>query len=88
MQQRSEAARIALRMVAQGKVIEGGRYEALRRAGLLEQRGHGHKARRGLTEAGEGHRAACHHSDRLAAADDPTAFFRDDSSPNTESEEG
>ncbi|UWM50328.1 ABC transporter ATP-binding protein [Streptomyces carpaticus] len=42
----------------------------------------------GLTEAGEGHRAACHHSDRLAAADDPTAFFRDDSSPITESEEG
>ncbi|MFB4193077.1 ABC transporter ATP-binding protein [Streptomyces carpaticus] len=41
-----------------------------------------------LTEAGEGHRAACHHSDRLAEADDPTAFFRDDSYPITESEEG
>ena len=53
MQQRSEAARIALRLVQQGRIIESGRYEALRRAGLVEQRGRGHQARRWLTEAGE-----------------------------------
>jgi peptide/nickel transport system ATP-binding protein len=33
-----------------------------------------------LADVGDGpggaHRAACHHSDRLAAAEDPTAFFR------------
>jgi peptide/nickel transport system ATP-binding protein len=31
-----------------------------------------------LTVVGEGHRAACHHSDKLAEAADPTAFFRAD----------
>ncbi|WSA45082.1 ABC transporter ATP-binding protein [Streptomyces sp. NBC_01803] len=49
-----------------------------------------------LTEAAESHRAACHHSDELAAAEDPTAFFRASSSAEpaptepapTESEEG
>ncbi|MGW7292645.1 ABC transporter ATP-binding protein [Streptomyces xiamenensis] len=44
-----------------------------------------------LAEAGEGHRAACHHSDKLAEAEDPTAFFRDDTAAVTEttkSEEG
>ncbi|CAL9462351.1 putative ABC transporter ATP-binding protein [Streptomyces sp. enrichment culture] len=40
-----------------------------------------------LTEAGEGHRAACHHSDRLAEAEDPTAFFRDDTAAVTETTE-
>jgi peptide/nickel transport system ATP-binding protein len=30
-----------------------------------------------LVEVGDGHRAACHHSDRLAEAEDATAFFRD-----------
>ncbi|GAA1908065.1 hypothetical protein GCM10009716_17460 [Streptomyces sodiiphilus] len=39
-----------------------------------------------LTMAENGHKAACHHSDRLAEAEDPTAFFRD--TPLTESEEG
>ncbi|RMI37797.1 ABC transporter ATP-binding protein [Streptomyces triticirhizae] len=29
-----------------------------------------------LAEVGEGHRAACHHSERLAEAEDATAFFR------------
>ncbi len=53
MQQRSEAARDALRKVRQGKFIDPRRYEALRHAGLLEQRGHGCKTRRWLTEAGE-----------------------------------
>nr|WP_245880525.1 ABC transporter ATP-binding protein [Streptomyces zhaozhouensis] len=30
----------------------------------------------GLTDVGDGHRAACHHSGRLAEAEDATAFFR------------
>ena len=30
----------------------------------------------GLADVGDGHRAACHHSDRLAEAEDATAFFR------------
>ncbi|GAA3857035.1 ABC transporter ATP-binding protein [Streptomyces sedi] len=30
----------------------------------------------GLEDVGDGHRAACHHSDRLAEAEDATAFFR------------
>ncbi|SFD16378.1 ABC transporter ATP-binding protein [Streptomyces aidingensis] len=34
-----------------------------------------------LEAAGDSHWAACHHSDRLAAADDPTAFFRADGEP-------
>ncbi|MGP4109367.1 ABC transporter ATP-binding protein [Streptomyces sp. 4N509B] len=29
-----------------------------------------------LTEAEDGHQAACHHSDRLAGVEDPTIFFR------------
>ncbi|KAB8161774.1 ATP-binding cassette domain-containing protein [Streptomyces sp. 3MP-14] len=29
-----------------------------------------------LADVGEGHRAACHHSERLAEAEDATAFFR------------
>jgi oligopeptide/dipeptide ABC transporter ATP-binding protein len=45
-----------------------------------------------LTDAGTGHRAACHHSDKLAEAEDPTAFFRPELAPDTgagtESEEG
>ena len=53
MQQRSEAARIALRLVAQGRCVEPGRYVALRNAGYVEQRGRGPRARRWLTEAGE-----------------------------------
>ncbi|WP_062209001.1 ABC transporter ATP-binding protein [Streptomyces sp. NBRC 109706] len=30
----------------------------------------------GLTDQGDGHEAACHHSDRLAEAEDATTFFR------------
>ncbi|WP_103528484.1 ABC transporter ATP-binding protein [Streptomyces sp. SM12] len=47
-----------------------------------------------LAGVGEGHWAACHHSDKLAEAEDPTAFFRADpeTAPpvgaGTESEEG
>lgn len=53
MRQRSEAAREALRKVAQGKCVEVGRYKALVSAGLVEQRGRGPRARRWLTDAGE-----------------------------------
>ncbi|MQS07207.1 ABC transporter ATP-binding protein [Streptomyces alkaliphilus] len=38
-----------------------------------------------LVTVGEDHRAACHHSDRLAEAEDPTAFFRADA---TRAEDG
>ena len=45
-----------------------------------------------LTEVGVGHRAACHHSTRLAEVEDPTAFFRADAATapgaDTEREEG
>ena len=53
MQQRSEAARVALRQVQQGRIIDSRRYEALRSAGLVDQCRRGFKARRWLTEAGE-----------------------------------
>ncbi len=53
MQQRSGAARIALQAVKEGKIIDPRRYQALRAAGLVDQRRRGSKARRWVTEAGE-----------------------------------
>ena len=53
MRQRTEAARDALRAVQQGKIIDPGRYRALLHAGMVGERGKGHRARRWVTPDGE-----------------------------------
>ena len=53
MQQRSDAARKALRIVKSGRTVPPARFNALRQAGLVDVRGRGGKARWWVTDEGE-----------------------------------